>query len=84
MLRDGTCFDRYRVLKLRPFEQRIGPELEKGTRIFSYVAIRADEEYREGYASKHEGLAVRLLFKAAGIDKARVLEILDGAWAGAP
>ena len=48
-----------RQLKLRPFEQWIGPELEKGTRVFSYVAIRSDEEYREGYASKHEGLAVR-------------------------
>ena len=49
-----------RQLKLRPFEQWIGPELEKGTRVFSYVAIRSDEEYREGYASKHEGLDVRL------------------------
>ena len=49
-----------RQLKLRPFEQWIGPVLEKGTQVFSYVAIRADEEYREGYASKHDGLVVRL------------------------
>ena len=73
-----------RQLKLRPFEQWIGPELEKGTRVFSYVAIRSDEEYREGYASKHEGLAVRLPFKDAGIDKAGVLEILDGSGLGLP
>ena len=73
-----------RQLKLRPFEQWVGPELEKGTRVFSYVAIRADEEYREGYASKHEGLVVRLPFKAAGINKAGVLEILDGAGLGLP
>ena len=73
-----------RKLKLRPFEQWIGPELEKGTRVFSYVAIRSDEEYREGYASKHEGLAVRLPFKAAGIDKAGVLGILEGAGLGLP
>ena len=73
-----------RQLKLRPFEQWVGPELEKGTRVFSYVAIRADEEYREGYASKHEGLVVRLPFKAAGIDKAGVLEILDSAGLGLP
>ncbi len=73
-----------RQLKLRPFEQWIGPELEKGTRVFSYVAIRSDEEYREGYASKHEGLAVLLPFKDAGIDKAGVLEILDGSGLGLP
>ena len=73
-----------RQLKLRPFEQWIGPELEKGTRIFSYVAIRADEEYREGYASKHEGLVVQLPFKDIGIDKAGVLEILEGAGLGLP
>ena len=48
-----------RQLKLRPFEQWIRPSLEKGTRVFSYVAIRADEEYREGYSSKHEGLVVQ-------------------------
>ena len=72
-----------RQLKLRPFEQWIEPELKKGTQVFSYVAIRADEEYREGYASKHECLAVRLPFKAAGIDKAGVMEILDGAGLGA-
>ena len=73
-----------RQLKLRPFEQWIGPALEKGTRVFSYVAIRADEEYREGYASKHESLAVRLPFKDVGIDKAGVLEILEGAGLGLP
>ena len=73
-----------RQLKLRPFEQWIRPEFEKGTRVFSYVAIRSDEEYREGYTSKHDGLAVRLPFKAAGIDKAGVLEILDGAGLGLP
>ena len=58
--------------KLRPFEQWIKPSLEKGIRVFSYVAIRADEEYREGYTSKHEDLAVRLPFKDAGIDKSGV------------
>ena len=73
-----------RQLKLRPFEQWIRPALENGTRVFSYVAIRADEEYREGYASKHEGLVVRLPFKNAGIDKAGVLEILEGAGLGLP
>lgn len=73
-----------RQLKLRPFEQWIGPALERGMNVFSYVAIRADEEYREGYASKRRNLTVRLPFKEAGIDKAGVIEILEGAGLGLP
>ena len=44
--------------------------LEGGDTVYSYVAIRADEEYREGYSSKHDSLIVRLPLKEAGIDKA--------------
>ena len=73
-----------RQLKLRPFEQWIRPLLEEGAYVYSYVAIRADEEYREGYASKHANLVVRLPFKDAGIDKAGVLEILEGTGLGLP
>ena len=73
-----------RQLKLRPFEHWIRPALDNGTLVFSYVAIRADEEYREGYSSRHANLKVRLPFKDAGIDKAGVLELLDGAGLGLP
>ncbi|MGE3538661.1 MAG: hypothetical protein AB7N91_14685 [Candidatus Tectimicrobiota bacterium] len=73
-----------RQLKLRPFEQWIRPQLEAGMKIYSYVAIRADEPYREGYTSKHENLIVRLPFKDAGIDKAGVLEILEASGLGLP
>ena len=73
-----------RQLKLRPFEHWLRPGLEDGETIYSYVAIRSDEEYREGYASKNERLIVRLPFKEAGIDKLGVLEILDGAGLGLP
>lgn len=73
-----------RQLKLRPFEQWLRPMLEDGATIYSYVAIRSDEEYREGYSSKHENLIVRLPFKEAGIDKAGVLEILEAAGLGLP
>ena len=38
-----------RKLKLVPFEQWIKPMLDSGDRVTTYVAIRADEEYREGY-----------------------------------
>ena len=73
-----------RQLKLRPFEQWVRPMLEEGMTVYSYVAIRADEEYREGYSSKHDRLIVRLPLKEAGIDKAGVLELLDGTGIGLP
>jgi 3'-phosphoadenosine 5'-phosphosulfate sulfotransferase (PAPS reductase)/FAD synthetase len=73
-----------RQLKLRPFEQWIRSYLDKGIKVFSYVAIRADEDYREGYTSKHENLIVRLPFKEVGIDKAGVMELLDGSGLGLP
>lgn len=73
-----------RQLKLRPFERWLRPMLENGATIYSYVAIRGDEEYREGYSSKHDRLVVRLPFKEAGIDKAGVLEILEAAGLGLP
>ena len=73
-----------RQLKLRPFEQWVQPMLERGDTVYSYVAIRADEEYREGYASKHRNLIVKLPLKDAGIDKAGVLDILEGSGLGLP
>ena len=73
-----------RQLKLRPFEQWLRPMLQAGETIYSYVAIRSDEEYREGYSSKNDKLIVKLPFKEAGIDKPGVLEILDGAGLGLP
>ena len=73
-----------RQLKIRPFEQWVRPMLDDGATVYSYVAIRADEEYREGYTSKHDNLIVRLPLKEAGIDKAGVLEILEGTGLGLP
>ena len=73
-----------RQLKLRPFEQWIRPMLDQGATVYSYVAIRSDEEFREGYSSKHKNLIVRLPFKEAGVDKAGVLEILESAGLGLP
>ncbi len=73
-----------RQLKIRPFERWLRPILNDGATIYSYVAIRSDEEYREGYSSKHGNLIVKLPFKEAGIDKAGVLEILEAAGLGLP
>lgn len=73
-----------RQLKLRPFEQWVKPMLDDGQTVYSYVAIRSDEEYREGYASKDKNLIVKLPFKEAGIDKPGVMEILEGSGLGLP
>ncbi|MFC4732603.1 phosphoadenosine phosphosulfate reductase family protein [Salipiger abyssi] len=73
-----------RQLKLRPFEQWLRPLLEEGNTIYSYVAIRSDEEYREGYSSKHDRLKIVLPFKEDGIDKPGVLDILEASGLGLP
>lgn len=73
-----------RQLKLRPFEQWLKPMLEEGKKVYSYVAIRGDEEYREGYSSKHENLKIVLPFKDDGIDKPGVHEILESSGLGLP
>lgn len=58
--------------------------LAAGEKVFSYVAIRSDEDYREGYASKHESLKVVLPFREEGIDKPGVIEILESSGVGLP
>lgn len=73
-----------RQLKLRPFEHWLKPMLEEGKKIYSYVAIRGDEEYREGYSSKHDNLRIVLPFKDDGIDKPGVHEILETSGLGLP
>ncbi|QBY54441.1 phosphoadenosine phosphosulfate reductase family protein [Cupriavidus oxalaticus] len=73
-----------KMLKLAPFEQWVRPWLAVGDRVTSYVAIRADEDYREGYATKAANLFVRLPFREAGIDKAGVVDILESSGVGYP
>ncbi len=73
-----------RMLKIRPFEAWVKPMLEAGERVVSYVAIRADENHREGYTSTNDNLIVRLPFKEAGIDKRQVIEILESSGLGLP
>ena len=73
-----------RQLKLAPFEQWIRPMLNAGDKVTTYVAIRSDEEYREGYTSKHDNLKVSLPFRDSGIDKRGVMDILDSSGVGLP
>lgn len=71
-------------LKIKPFEDWVKPLVDEGVKVTSYVAIRSDESYREGYNSKKENLKVRLPFREDGIDKAGVIELLDSSGVGVP
>ncbi|GKS95198.1 phosphoadenosine phosphosulfate reductase family protein [Acidovorax sp. SUPP2825] len=73
-----------RKLKLEPFKQWIKPSLDAGDKVYSYVAIRADEEHREGMVAQHENLIVRMPFREHGVDKAGVFELLEGSGLGLP
>lgn len=73
-----------RQLKLRPLEQWLRRDLEAGTTVHSYVAIRADEPTREGYQATHTNMKVHLPLREAGIDRTGVIEILDRADVGEP
>lgn len=73
-----------RQLKLAPFEHWVKPMLAAGNKVTSYVAIRSDEDYREGYSAKHPNLVVSLPFREAGIDKKGVHDILESSGVGLP
>ena len=73
-----------RQLKLLPFRQWIKPWLDAGDTVVSYVAIRADEDQREGYSSTHEKLEIRMPFREQGVDREGVRDILDASGVGLP
>lgn len=73
-----------RQLKLKPFEAWIRPSLKAGVIVNSYVAIRADENHREGYLAKHQNLNIVFPLKEAGIDKQGVLQLLRRTNVGLP
>lgn len=57
-----------RKLKIRPFEQWLRPELEAGTHVHSYVAIRADEPERSGMIATHPNMSVHFPLRKAGLN----------------
>lgn len=73
-----------RQLKLLPFKNWVKPWLENGGVVYSYVAIRADEEHREGLVSQHENLKVVLPFREHGVDRQGVYDLLDASGVGMP
>ena len=73
-----------RVMKLLPFQQWIKPWLDSGEDVYSYVAIRSDEEHRTGLTQQHPNLHVVLPFREDGINKQGVLDILESSGIGFP
>jgi hypothetical protein len=73
-----------RQLKLLPFRQWIKPWLDAGDDVVSYVAIRSDEDHREGYSSTHDRLLIKMPFREHGIDKDGVYDILRSSGIGLP
>lgn len=71
-------------LKLKPFKAWVNEFLKQGDTVYSYVAIRSDEDYREGYVSNDDNLIVKLPFREDKIDKQGVLDILDSSGIGLP
>ena len=49
-----------RKLKIDPFKQWIKPWLEAKEKVYSYVAIRADEDHRDGMIAQDDNLIVKL------------------------
>ncbi|MEX6662473.1 phosphoadenosine phosphosulfate reductase family protein [Pseudomonas sp. W2-17] len=73
-----------RKLKLEPFKHWINPWLKAGDKVYSYVAIRADEEHRDGMIARQDNLVVKLPFRENGIDKPGIIDILEASGLGLP
>ena len=71
-------------LKLDPFRRWIEPYLKSGKSVYQYVAIRSDEDHREGLQIGDPRLVTRLPFREDAVDKSGVLEILNNAGIGLP
>jgi len=71
-------------LKLAPFEKWVQEEfIDQGFSVYSYVAIRSDENFREGLKSKKD-ITTILPFRENHIDKQGVFEILENCGLGLP
>lgn len=66
-------------LKLKPFEEFVGNDP-----VISYVAIRADEQYRTGYISTKPNIKAVYPFKEDGKVKEDIVKILEESGIGMP
>ena len=70
-------------MKLDPLEKWIAPTLKSGGTVFSYIAIRADED-RLGYKSPNPLMQPKFPFVEDGIDILGVNQILENSGIGKP
>jgi hypothetical protein len=71
-------------LILAPFEKWVEEEfINNGFKVYSYVAIRSDENFREGLKSKKD-ITTILPFRENHIDRDGVFEILENSGLGLP
>lgn len=73
-----------RQLKIKPFEDWLVPMLLEGDTVTSYVALRSDENSRQGYSPTNSMIMVKFPFQDHGVDKQGVHRILDDAGLGLP
>lgn len=66
-------------LKIKPFEEYVGND-----NAITYVGIRADELYRQGYISKKPNITAKYPFIENGIMKEDVFKILESSGIGVP
>ena len=72
-------------LKLKPFELWARSFVDQGYDVLNYVAIRADEPYREGYSgAAGSGITTVLPFRDEHVDKSGVIRILEDVGVGLP
>ena len=71
-------------MKLEPFKAWVKPMMDDGETVYSYVAIRVDEESRTGLLTNTDKLRVVMPFREDGIDKSGVFEILESSGIGLP
>lgn len=66
-------------LKIKPFEEYVGSD-----EAITYVGIRADEMYRQGYISKKPNISARYPFIEDGLTKIDIFRILEDSGIGIP
>ena len=71
-------------MKLKPFEEWVKPFIAEGYEIISYVGIRADEPYRDGYVPTEKFLKVRMPFAEDGLNKQDIINLLNNVGLGLP
>ncbi|MBF4307146.1 phosphoadenosine phosphosulfate reductase family protein, partial [Vibrio anguillarum] len=73
-----------RQLKLLPFKYWVNSMIKEGHIVHSFVAIRFDEQHRDGYSSHHENLHIHFPFREAGYTRNDVFRLLEESPLGIP